>query len=65
MSAFSTSSRTSCVRRNVFEISPGQVPSLRAEPQITSTRERLAGSAQVARALSMRSFASIQSSDRS
>ena len=31
-------------RRQVLEISPGQVPSLREEPQITSTRERVAGS---------------------
>jgi hypothetical protein len=30
------------VKRQVFEISPGQVPSLRAEPQISNTRDGVA-----------------------
>jgi len=51
--------------RQVLEISPGQVPSLRAEPQTSSTREGEAGSFHAAWAFSIRSFAVSQSMDRS
>ena len=41
-----SSSLTSPQRRNVFEISPGQVPSLRGEAQMTSARVVVFASAQ-------------------
>jgi hypothetical protein len=52
-------------RRNVFDISPGQVPSLRGEPQMTRARVGAAGSAQRRCAASISAFASIQSAERS
>ena len=63
--ALASSSLTRPARRKVFEISPGQVPSLRGEPQTTSARVFVFGSAQTCCACSSRSRVSIHSSDRS
>jgi len=63
--AFFSSSLTSPARRNVFEISPGQVPSLRGEPQMTSERVFVAGSAHDRCACSRRARVSIHSTERS
>jgi hypothetical protein len=56
---------TSPASRKVFEFSPGQVPSLRGEPQMTSARVFVCGSAQAFCARSRRSFVSIHSTARS
>jgi len=65
MSACSGFSRAIPSSRKVLDISPGQVPSLRADPQISSTRDGLAGSAQRSCAASMRCFVSAHSDDKS
>jgi hypothetical protein len=54
MPAPDSSSRTIEARRNVLEISPGHVPSLRGEPQTTRACVGAAGSDHVLRAASMR-----------
>ena len=51
--------------RQLLEISPGQVPSLRAEPQTSNTRDGVAGSDHRACAASMRCFVATHSDDRS
>ena len=61
----SNASRAICVSRNVLEISPGQVPSLRGEPQTSSTREGVVGSDQRACAASIRSLVATHSVDSS
>jgi hypothetical protein len=56
---------TSRARRNVFDISPGQVPSLRGEPQMTSARVGDVALRCAAWARSIRSCAASQSTERS
>jgi len=48
-----------------LDISPGQVPSLRAEPQTNSARVGVSASAQRACAASMRAFVATHSVERS
>ena len=51
--------------RNVLEISPGQVPSLRADPQTSNTRLGVAALPQAAWAFSMLALVASHSTDMS
>src|SRR3569832_1466578 len=60
-----SASRAICVRRQVFDISPGQVPSLRSEPQISRMRERVDASFCLASAASKRFLIASHSTESS
>ena len=63
--ACSSVSRAIPTSRKDFDISFGQVPSLRAEPQINKAREGVVGSDQIIFACSRRCLVATHSQDRS